>query len=374
LLMACLLPVQAGKYKGLWLKMSDETAPAGGVAQVRLTLTEPKPIIRTRMDLEFDEAIVGDVLSVSIFSGNGEASGTAVRMGKRLHIEAESPSANWGMDENLPLLTVAVQLRHDAPAGTSSVFRILPESVFYEVDGGQWKVEDNAPGSVAVGPDFTINEVVPSGGFIQPGQTIRVLGRGFAPGTLAGIDSVPDVASTWVSENEMTLVAPSAFQLDQRRVVVVDPWTRERSFFPSLQGFENSQSLYDLLWATRPLFSPRAMTSASFTVPDDLSGWDRFAGVALQNPTADQATVRVSAISVDGQSLGTAQLTLLGTERILRDLSEILPGVKLAAGAGLMIESDTPLQMMGLAGNLTTARVLPLTPNAPPADPAQQDK
>ncbi len=71
-------------YPGLWLKVSDEAAPAGGVAQIQITLTEPKPIIRTRMLLEFDESVVEEFLSASIFSESGEAMGTAIRKGNLL--------------------------------------------------------------------------------------------------------------------------------------------------------------------------------------------------------------------------------------------------------------------------------------------------
>jgi len=372
-LLGCLLPLQAGKYKGLWLRMSDETAPAGGVAQVRFTLTEPKPIIRTRMDLEFDDTIVGDIVGIALFSGSGEATGTAIRMGNRLHVEALSPTANWGMDENLPLLTVSVRLRDDAPAGARAGFRIAPESVFYEQNGGQWNVEDNAPGSVTVGPDFAINQIVPSGGFIQAGQTVRVMGVGFAPGTQAGIEGVEGLSATVVSPTEIALTSTTTYQLDQRRVSVVDPWARERSFFAALEGFENAPSVYDLLAATQPMFSPRAETSASFVVPQDLTGGDPFAGVAIQNPTSDMARVKVTALDAAGTRLGKAYLTLLGTERVVRDISELMPGVTVPAGTVLQIESDVPLQVLGLAGSLTTATVLPLPAQAAPTTAAKTE-
>lgn len=84
-----------GKYKGLWLEVSSEAAPPGGVAQVRITLTEPKPIIRTKLYLEFDEQVVEQIMSVGAYSENVEATGVATRRGNVLVVEAASPLATW---------------------------------------------------------------------------------------------------------------------------------------------------------------------------------------------------------------------------------------------------------------------------------------
>jgi hypothetical protein len=350
------------KYKGLWLEVSKESAPAGATAQVHITLTEPKPIIRTRVFLAFEERVVESIQSVAILSENGEATGAAVRFGNLIRIDAASPNGTLGMTEESPLFSIAVKLRADAPEGESAIFRILPESTFYEPDGDLWTVEDNAPGSVTVGGDLSIDSIVPAGGLVEAGKSVRILGRGFEPWSRVEIDGEPQADVRFVSSTELEFTAASDFQLDRRKVRVLTKSQQSRSFITNFLGVEHAQSLYDLVAAAQPLFSHRAATTAAYRLGHDTESTAPVTAVALQNPGTDAVAAWVEVVGKDGQTLGAGTVVLLAGERSARTLDEIIPGVEVPSGATLRISASSPLQMVALSGDLVSGSLQPLAP------------
>lgn len=342
------------KYPGLWLKVTDEAAPAGGVAQIQITLTEPKPIIRTRMLLEFDESVVEEIMSVMIFSERGEATGTAIRKGNLLRIEAASPTGELGNSVKYPVFTATVRLKADVAPGTRSTFRILPESVFLDAAGADWVITDNAPGSLTVEGSLSIADVVPGAGVVRAGEPIRILGTGFRAWSKVEIASASAMKVTYISATELLVTLNEDFQLDQSKVEVVNPDLTERAYFPHVRGAETSGSAYDLLSATQPMFSHKTWREAHIALPDALGEDGSFAGIALQNPGLKPVVVRLRI----GDS--ATSVTLLPAEKLMRCLNELFPGLAVAPGATLSIEASGPVQILGLMGESTSATVLPL--------------
>ena len=342
------------KYPGLWLKVTDEAAPAGGVTQIHITLTEPKPIIRTRADLEFDESMVDEIVSMTAFSERGEAVGTCIRTGNILHIEAISPTGELGNSEVLPVFTATVRLREDIAPGTRSVFRILPQSTFIDANGADWVITDNAPGSLTAAGTFTIEDVIPGAGMVRAGTPIRILGQGFRAWSKVEIYNAPAMKVTYVSETELQVTLEQDFQIDQRRVEVTNPDLTQRAFYPHARNIATSWSAYDLLTATVPMFSPKTWSIASVVLPESVADEGKLAGVALQNPSVDAVVVRLSI-----GELATS-VTLLPGERLMRSVDELFPGFAPQSGMKLAVEASAPVQVLGLIGDSATATVLPI--------------
>ena len=363
LMCAGLLPAYGGKYAGLWLEVSKETVPPGGVAQIRITLTEPKPIIRTRLMLDFDEAIVDSVSNIGVFSENGEAVGTAIRAGGQIFVEVLSPTANLGTVEEIPLLGFSMRMRQDVPAGTTGGIRIRPESTFYKLTGEKWYVESNAPGSFTVGGDLSIDDVIPGGGMVPAGQLVRIVGRGFQPDSALKVDGEVVGTALFVSSNEIQWRTEKDLQLDQREISVANGDTVVQTVVAVLKGTQRTWSAYDLLAATSPLFSPRCARSSTVAVPDAADTAFNFAAVALQNPQDTQASVRLEVISNDGRSQGTVTISLMGRERFMRLLPELFPSAQFLAGATLKVDSDQPVQVLGMEGNLIEGTARPIIAN-----------
>ena len=70
--------------EGVSIAISNEIAPAGAVTQVKIKLTEPKPIIRTGMKASFDESFFDEFLGLAAAGG---LTGVGVIDGGHLRLE-----------------------------------------------------------------------------------------------------------------------------------------------------------------------------------------------------------------------------------------------------------------------------------------------
>src|SRR5574341_564658 len=99
------------------LKISNEVTPPGGVAQVKVFITEPTPISTGYMGMSYDSAAFGDVLGIALHSPKGDVSGAAVVGAGKLQVRFHSPSGSFGTSVDYPVLTVAIAVRPDASPG-----------------------------------------------------------------------------------------------------------------------------------------------------------------------------------------------------------------------------------------------------------------
>ena len=97
------------------LRVSEETVPAGSVAQIKVSVTEPKPIIHGEMAMGMDFSF--DLLGIALYSSQGTVSGIAYRKPGGLQVRFTDPSATMGMEPDYPVLTLAVRVPEGAPAG-----------------------------------------------------------------------------------------------------------------------------------------------------------------------------------------------------------------------------------------------------------------
>src|SRR3954449_11649422 len=166
-----LLPVLSGAQVNT-LRLSNEVAPPGGIAQVKVTLTSPQPISLGRLGLVADLGFEG----VSMFSSAGDVSGAAVRnaSGTGIKVRFTAPAGTLGTtSDDYPILALAFRV----PAGA------LPGTVFpVNLDGANSLLSDLLghplslevqPGSVTVSDNLSITDVLPGGGLIAANQAIR---------------------------------------------------------------------------------------------------------------------------------------------------------------------------------------------------------
>jgi hypothetical protein len=212
-----------------------------------------------------------------------------------------------------------------------------------------------------VGGDLSIDDIWPSGGLVEPGQTVRIRGRGFQPSSVVEVEGAPFTSATVSSANEIVLNSSEPFVLDQRRIRIVNSTESETSFFPMLRGREGAPSAYDLLAAVTPLFAPVALDRGSVRISESPETSGTFAGLALQNPGTDPATVYIQALSPAGNVLGAVTLDLPRQQRIVRHLAELMSGIDSVSGITLRVEASSPIQILGLEGNLNEGRIQPIT-------------
>ena len=111
----------------LTMRIPDESAPAGAIAQMKVLTTEVTPISGGRPGFGYDTAVFGGAAGFGIMAPNGEAAGAAIINGSNVQIVYSGTSR---LSANYPILTVVLSVRPDAIAGSKTQFGFDPTSVW----------------------------------------------------------------------------------------------------------------------------------------------------------------------------------------------------------------------------------------------------
>ena len=219
----------------LHLRISSETVPTGGLAQIKLFVTAPQPIASGRIAFQRDPTVFGAVSDATVFSAMGDAYGNwfaypggalGTELGD-LAAQFTSPSAGVGHSPDLPVLEITALVA----TGTHTVTLNLSDSFFKDPLGADYAL-DVQPGVRTVGKGtLSLSNVTPGGGAIPAGAVLSLQGTGFTPSTAVEIDGIGSAASEFVRPDliNVTLAAPT--EMTGRRVQVrggdeqVEYWT-----------------------------------------------------------------------------------------------------------------------------------------------------
>ncbi|MBL8173637.1 MAG: hypothetical protein JNK48_03150 [Bryobacterales bacterium] len=334
-------------FAGYEVRISQETAPPGGVAQVKLTLTDPEPIITGSSRFEFDSFLVDSVLGISVHSPAGDAIGTATYENGRLSFRLSSPLASMGAGYEYPFLTVAVAIRPGAPVGASTTIALdLANTTFINAFGQPAPVACK-PGKITVGGTASIDNIVPGGGWIAPGQRVAVLGRGFTPDSRLRVEG-QDVNQFFLSSDRMEF-APirNGFRLDGSEIRVRIQKNTQLTYYSYLRPqVVPSQSVYGNVV---PLFAPHAPRLAMLLY--SLRGEAR--AVALQNPHTTAVEVTVTAPLSFASS--PHKVTVPPLSRLTLDLANIFPRATQSQLANVFVSAPAGIALLGLERDSPTS-------------------
>ena len=357
------------------IRISDEVAPPGGMVQMKVLLTSPMPITSGGMYMDMSAIDFSSIDGIALFDSGGDVNGAAVVDGGKVSMRLVSPKGTFGATIDYPVMTVAMRMKTTAQKGQAWPVELGTASYWQNLLGSPSLVELKA-GSATVGGSVSVTNVLPGGGMLPAGGTIRVLGVGFNTGTKLTTAPLRADQVIYVSPTEMRVVIKTGGLLDGLKIIVSNPDKSSDTYFSYLRGVPVGQSNRSLLEHTVPAFSINTMYDAQLpSTISPLLNPDYFTALALQNPNATDASVTVEAHTADGTLTGATTLALPSGGRITRDAAELF-GAPLGTGAYLRVKSATPVQAMGLLGNETTKVVLPLAmtvlsagPSGPPADP-----
>jgi hypothetical protein len=334
-------------------------AQPGGSLQLRLLLTQAKPIVTARAQLDF-----GAFLAVRgvVFPGNPDAAGTAVVSSSgRITLRAVSPSGTFGLVPGAPIVAVSLGVPATTPVGTGGPLSLDALGSWWIDPLGQPYPQDVRQGAFSVVPAaVSIADVVPGGGLLPAGTTLRIIGVGFQPGALVEVDGVPVASTTFVDPEHLEAIIAATAQLDGRRVRVKNPDRTRAPYYSYLRAASLGSSARPLLDATEPVFPVQPLSGAIFTAPSPAPG--RFFGIALQNPQPTSSVVSIELLSTTGAVVASTSLTLPARTEISREISELLSGVSPASASTVVIKAVPAVQMLGLLGDETEASVAPLLP------------
>src|SRR5215813_12566419 len=129
-------PPNPNPFPGLSLKIPNATVPPGGVYQLQVMVTEPKPVGAGSPGFTLDGSVFGTGEGASVNDPSGEACGVAVRTLNGFHVTLLSPNATLGTNGDAAIMTIVLPVRPDAQVGLQVPVNFdLSSNVFLDSTG-----------------------------------------------------------------------------------------------------------------------------------------------------------------------------------------------------------------------------------------------
>ena len=344
-------------------RVVSETLPSGGLMQIKLDFTSPHPITTTSSDFSFDSAFES-VEGVSILSPSGDAYGVGYARNARFHANIVSPLASLGTQLDYPFLMVAAKIRSGIPAGTVIPISFGTATFFNGPGGAPYSLPAPKNGALTIGGSASITNIVPGGGVLPAGTTVRILGTGFNSTTRIDVNEVKVSNFRYVSPTEIDFTMSASGDLTGTRFVLrgqnKDP---DVTYFSYLRAVAVGSSSRALLNGCHPLYPTQLLTSAGIAVP--ATGLNGFIGIALRNSSSVSSDVQLELVSSAGASLGKVSVNIPSGGQYLRTVQELFGPAP--AGAAVKVTASVAIQALGLNGDDTNGNVSAFLPGPAPA-------
>lgn len=356
----------------LSMAVGSATVPTGGIFQYQLLLTEPKPIGNGTTRPNIPSGPVGPVRGVAVNDSSGQAVGIAVIDGTTMGISINSPGASLGTDVDYPLLVLTMPV-----VATSGQFPMTmdPSSTFFN-GSNEYSILENTPGSLTIGGTMSITDVIPGGGPMAPGDTVKILGMGFNADTKIQMNNVNLGATNLVSSTEVDVTIASlckpevnpcqpvaSLPLDGDRIRAINTNSNETVEYFSYDRTDDApgSSNNSLVNLVHPMFSQQHFVTGTFPFK---AGGSQFTGVALQNTDASTgATVQIDLLDVNGNSVASPAAVLLvgARKKLVRDIADLFTGIPSSAvTVKVTVTTGPPVKMLGMLGDTSSRSVVPV--------------
>jgi uncharacterized protein (TIGR03437 family) len=376
--LAALIPVAFAADPALVLQVSSETAPPGGSAQIKVSLSAPALIATGTLSMDFDPTVFGNVASVSVFSATGDQIGYANVHGQHVDAHFSSTSGGIGQLPGLPVLAISLPVLAGAKAGATTQVTGDPMGVNWtDSNGTSYAVTVN-PATFTVGGSLSIASVTPGGGLLPQGTAVSVAGTGFEPTTSISMDGVAISSVQYIGPQQMSLTLGGPAELTGKRVHIANANGASVDYFSALPsagatlpaGFTALPGIHPII----PLstYTNIEIFPASQHAPNPV-------GYALLNPGVTPVTVSLEGASNVPASLPsniilTKTLTIPPGTLYFLDADPILTAVSVSFTGTLWITPSAPVRMVIYSvpysfGDPNIPPVVstpPLTPNNPP--------
>ncbi len=343
----------------LSLRLSSETAPAGGVVQVKLLLTEPSPISTGKVNFEYDTAMFSDVLGINLIAPGGDVSGTAIVSNGRLSLHFTSPKGTFGTVLGYPILTIAMKIRANKFPGSASFVSLNTSTSVFSGLLGATLASTIKPGLITVGTNPAVYNVLPGGGKIKAGDPITIVGSGFDKGSKVALDPAGAILTQFVNSNTLILTTKADFQLDGARVRIINPDKTTVEYYSYLRGQSSGISTDAVLAQAVPLFSGSEYNLVEIPTANPAFGQNQDTGIALENATATAADVRLQMTDAFGVKLGETLVQVPAYMKMTRTVQEFF-GVKPTVVSVVKVRSLIPVRVLGILIDQTALDVYPI--------------
>jgi hypothetical protein len=337
-------------FTGISLKVSEEIVPPGGMAQMKVLVTEPKPISTGRGRISSFRSTSG----IAIGSPADDTFGVAVLEGDELVVSVRSRSATFGMGaDDYPVLTIAGRVPATTPIGTRVPFRIDGTGfVLRDPKGAIYPIEAK-DGSYTVARGVSIDDVRPGSANLPKGAVVTLLGTGFVRGTEIKFNEVKLAATRFISSSRIDVVLAQPARMHGLRIRARNPNGARTEYYSYQRTTRSGRSLFPVLRTAVPLLPSRTVTSAVVKTIGTTTG------LALQNIGSQGAAADLELLAPSGRRLALVRVNVPAKQYVLREISELF-GMSYPSGASVRVRATRPVQVMGVAVDGT--RATPLLP------------
>lgn len=327
---------------GVSLKVSKELIPPGGIAQMKVFVTEPKPISTAggRVAFEGFEEFEG----IAIHSPLGDTYGVAVVNGADLAVSIVSKIASFGTGSDYPVLTVAGRVPAAAPLGLRLAVTIDLASLRLFDPFGVVYPNEVRDGYAETVRGVSIDDVRPGSADLPAGAVVTLLGKGFVPRTEIQINEVKLAATRFIDSGHIDVVLARPARMHGIRIRATNPDGARVTYYSYQRTARVDPSVMPVFRDAVPLFPNASALSATV----DLSG--AATGLAVQNIGSVPVRVAARLFRADGATLASTEFGL-PAERYLVQTTDELFNMPAPPGAFVGLRATGPVQAMGISVN-----------------------
>jgi hypothetical protein len=364
---------------GLSLRIADEAAPAGSIVQIKVEVTEPKPISTGRGKIKTRG--VATVQGIVLMNEGQDTYGVAMVDGDELTFAITSPSSLFGTPADYPILGIAGTVAPGTAGGTSFPLTLDPAGLgFRDPSGAVYPTEIKdgrltvAPGAIAIGDVSPGSAVVPAGG------VVRITGANFTPSTRIDLNEADIAQQRFISSTRIDVVLAQSARMHGMRIRARNDdkngGTRsECEYFSYERTSAAGASSDEFFRKTVPLFAPAEYTSATVDLPSArvtrrhrAAGPSRGSGAgrspaafALQNLQTSSATVSIELLDAAGHPYAVNTVSIGPDQHLVRELGEVFGLV--APPSAFRVRSNVPIHVLGLTADASTGGGAALPPH-----------
>jgi hypothetical protein len=362
---------------GLSLRIRDEAAPAGSVVQIKLDVTEPKPIstgrgkIRIRSTRANTVAVLAEQISglsfnhVVLMNAGQDTYGVATVEPDGLSFDVVSPSSAFGTPVDMPILGIAATIGSSESNGSSFVLAIDPTAAGFRDPSGAVYPNEIQDGVLTVSSGaISISDVKPGSALVPAGGVVRITGANFTPDTRLDFNEVAIAQQSFISSTRIDVVLAQAALMHGRRIRARNDGDNgeqksETEYYAWQRTSAAGASNDAIFGRIVPLFAPATYTDATVTLPRRVSRRQRAvrpsrpggtgsarSGFALQNLQAGNAVVSIELLDAAGHPYAVNTVSIGPDQYLVREVGEVFGIV--APPSALRIRSNQPLQILGL--------------------------
>ena len=328
-------------FPGVSLKIADETVPPGGIAQVKLFVTEPRPISTAGGKFAFDgfDSLEG----VALMSPGGDAMGVGIWRGSSLTLSIVSPSTTFGTEPDYPILTVAGRVSPTAPLGASFLLDMdLASLQFADPSGTVYPVHGGS-GELAIGRTVNVEDVLPGSADLPAGAVVSIPGRGFDRTTRIRFKEALLSDVTFVDPFHMLVTTAEPIRMHGRGIKVVNANGDETRYFSYQRVRRQFTSSEPTLRDAVAVFDSLQVTSAAFPVGAGTTG------LGLQNRGDAPVMATAELLDAAGTLLQRVPIRIGASRSVVASLSEVFVGATFGASQVVRVRAEGPIQVMGIA-------------------------